>query len=89
MFVVRVNGWVLNETEYTIDITNLTVTLVKPLDVGAVVEIVATRLTTAHVEDYESLFYDDSELMARLTEIETELGNISNVLDLINGESVV
>ena len=124
MLDVRVNGFALNEEEYTLDLISLTISLTKPLDIGAVVEMVVTRLTTAHIEDYDSLFYDDTEIREfveesnrqveankvqiesntaqiegnanqielsteKITALETEVGNISNVLDIINGESVV
>lgn len=62
MLDVRVNGWTLNETEYTIDSKNLLVTLTNPVNVGTIIELVVTRLTTAHVEDYDSLLYDDTEI---------------------------
>lgn len=61
MLDVRVNGFTLNETEYTVDTANLTIVLTNPVTIGTVVEVVVTRLTTAHIEDYDVLKGDKGD----------------------------
>ena len=57
IFDVRVNGFDLNETEYTIDLENNQVVLTKPLDViGTPVEVVITRdISIKSVSTFEKL----------------------------------
>ena len=73
---VRVNGFTLDSNSYTIDTENLTVVLNNALDeIGTSVEIRLLKLTTALVEDYDSLkaeSYDDTELRERVTTLEVD-----------------
>ena len=87
MLDVRVNGFTLNETEYTADSKNLLVTLTKPVSLGTEVEIVVTRLTTAHIEDYDSLLYDDTELRELVEENKVQV-EANTVRTATNAEKI-
>lgn len=76
MVDVRVNGFTLNESEYTIDTANLNVILTEPVDIDTIVEVVVTKITTAHIEDYDALKGEQGE--------KGDDGTGINVLDAFN-----
>ena len=88
MLDIHVNGFTLNDTQYSINSTDLTVTLVDPVDAGTTVEIVVTRLTTAHIEDYNSLFYDDTEIKEGLEENTADIQSNEDRIIALEAENI-
>lgn len=88
MLDIHVNGFTLNDTQYSINSTDVTVTLVDPVDAGTTVEVVVTRLTTAHIEDYNSLFYDDTEIKEGLEENTADIQSNEDRIIALEAENI-